>query len=100
VNSFVVWVEFTIRSDAIADFATHVRENAALSLRNEPACRRFDVLVPAQGEETAVALYEIYDSEAAFDAHMITSHYRTFAAATAAMVKDKKVRTFYCEQAS
>ena len=36
--------------------------------RDEPGCRRFDVVEP-QGEPDRVLLYEIYDDEAAFDAH-------------------------------
>jgi quinol monooxygenase YgiN len=95
MSQFVVWVEFSIRSEAVPRFAELVRTNATASLSNEPGCRRFDVLTPTASDPGAIALYEIYDSEAAFVAHMQAAHYQAFAEATAEMVEGKAVRTFY-----
>ena len=44
------------------------RQRRAPRCTDEPGCRRFDVVEP-QGEPDRVLLYEIYDDEAAFDAH-------------------------------
>ncbi|HEY1325361.1 MAG TPA: putative quinol monooxygenase [Casimicrobiaceae bacterium] len=95
MSQFVVWVELTVRPAAMTRFAELVRANAAASLRDEPGCRRFDVLRPTTDDVGAIALYEIYDSEAAFAAHMQTVHYRAFAEATADMTQHKVVRTFH-----
>lgn len=38
-----------------------------------------------------VFLYEIYDDEAAFKAHLQTPHFKSFSAATAVMVQDRKI---------
>jgi len=46
--------------------------------------------VPLDGSPH-VFLYEIYDDEAAFKAHLQMPHYKSFAAATAAMVQDRKI---------
>ena len=48
-------------------FRTLIDENALASATNEPGCRRFDVLEPAE-EADRVMLYEIYADRAAFDA--------------------------------
>ena len=65
-------------------------ENARASVREEPGCRRFDVLQP-HGEEDLVFLYEIYDDRAAFDEHVRSAHFAAFQAATADLVTEKKV---------
>ena len=68
-SAYVIWVEFDIHPEHLAQFTSLVRINAAASLANEPGCRRFDVLLPSPAS-TTVALYEIYDDEAAFGAHL------------------------------
>jgi autoinducer 2-degrading protein len=39
-----------------------------------------------------VFLYEVYDDRAAFDAHLSAPHFKSFDAATAGMIRSKKVR--------
>ncbi|HCI20551.1 MAG TPA: antibiotic biosynthesis monooxygenase, partial [Alphaproteobacteria bacterium] len=39
-----------------------------------------------------VFLYEVYDDRAAFDAHLSMPHFKSFDAATAGMIRSKKVR--------
>ena len=56
----------------------------------EPGCRRFDVLLPAQGSDR-VLLYEIYDDEAAFEAHCASPHFLWFDAAAGPLVAAKLV---------
>jgi quinol monooxygenase YgiN len=75
-DGFVVVVEFSVGAEGRARFLDLVRANAAASVRDEPGCRRFDVLVPPQ--DGPVMLYEIYDSPAAFDAHLATAHFILF----------------------
>jgi len=66
MNQYVVWVEFGVAREHRTSFSQLVRANAVASLRNEAGCRRFDVLTSASGDGSDVALYEVYDSEAAF----------------------------------
>lgn len=94
-DGFVILAEFDLRPGAVAEFLRHVGDNAGASVRDEPGCRRFDVLVPeAEARDGAprVVLYEIYDSPACFDAHLRTPHYRTFEEATKALVSGRSVR--------
>ena len=90
MTSYVITVDFHLKSESRDKFLSLVRENAALSLANERGCRRFDVCVPLDGSPQ-VFLYEIYDDEAAFKAHLETPHYKSFVAATAEMVQDRRI---------
>lgn len=90
MTGYVITVDFTIKPESRDRFLALVRENAAQSVRTEAGCRRFDVCVPEDGS-SRVFLYEVYDDEAAFKAHMRTTHFKAFAAATAVMVQDRKI---------
>lgn len=92
-DGFAILAEFDLRPGAAEEFLRLVRENATTSVRDEPGCRRFDVLVP-EDEARRVILYEIYDSPAAFDAHLRTPHFRTFDDAATTLVSGRAVRRF------
>lgn len=85
----VVTVAFRAKPEHRERFREAMLENAAASRTAEPGCRLFDVCESADGSE--IFLYEIYDSEAAFQAHLATDHYRRFNAATTPWVADKRV---------
>ena len=90
--TFAIIVRFTLAPGTRERFLTLVRDNAATSVRDEPGCHRFDVLVPAAEDE--VALYEIYADAAAFDIHLASPHFAAFDRATRGMVRDKAVTRF------
>lgn len=90
---YVVTVLFHVRPERFAAFMEHMYLNAAQSLSDEPGCRQFDVCTePTRPGE--VFLYEIYDSQAAFQEHLKTPHFLSFDAAVRDMVTDKSVATF------
>lgn len=91
-SPFAVWVEFQIRDDALPEFMPLMILNARASLSQERGCRQFDVMVPRQASG-AVHLFEIYDSPAAFEDHLQSAHFRSFSAATKAMITDRKILT-------
>jgi (4S)-4-hydroxy-5-phosphonooxypentane-2,3-dione isomerase len=70
-----------------------VLENARRSVADEPGCRRFDVLMPAERADRVV-LFEIYDDENAFDAHRTTDHYIEFKAASRDLLAETVVQRF------
>jgi len=90
MTGYVITVEFAIKPENRDRFLALVRENAAQSVGTEAGCRRFDVCVPEDGS-SRVFLYEIYDDDAAFKAHMQTTHFKAFAAATTGMGRDRKI---------
>ena len=99
---FVIIVEFNLRSaDQMIDFRRLVDENAIASVNREPGCQRFDVAVPNDRKDQII-LYEIYDDEAAFEAHLKTRHYLEFNAAAAAFIESRTIRTctLVCEGSS
>ncbi len=76
----VILVEFVVKPAFVASFSRLIAINAKASVEREPGCRRFDVL---QGPTNPQSfwLYEIYDDDAAFDAHLKSRHFKVFAAA-------------------
>jgi (4S)-4-hydroxy-5-phosphonooxypentane-2,3-dione isomerase len=90
--TFAITVTFELVPGHRDRFLELVRENAATSLRAEPGCRRFDVLIPER--EDAVFLYEIYTDRAAFDAHLASDHFKAFNEATTRMVAAKTITPF------
>ena len=56
----------------------------------EPGCRQIDILVLASNPNH-VFLYEVYDNEAALQAHRATDHFKKYAATTANMVAKREV---------
>ena len=92
----VLVVEMRIQPGKSKEFMPLVLENARQSLADEPGCRRFDVLLPAEGTDRVV-LYEIYDGEDAYDAHRTTDHYIEFKAATRDLLAETIVQRFSLE---
>ena len=84
-------VDFEINLEQIDAFLPLMRENASASARDEPGCRQFDVCYDPD-HPGHVFLYEVYDDRTAFDAHQSTPHFKSFDAATAGMIRSKKVR--------
>jgi autoinducer 2-degrading protein len=71
-------VNLTIKPENVEAFLAHAVQNAADS-RAEPGCRQFDVLVDPK-DRTRVMLFEIYNDEAAFEAHQQTAHFKSYLA--------------------
>ena len=90
MSGFVIMVDFRLRAGAQSDFRRMVDANALASVRNEPGCRRFDVVEP-EGEPGRILLYEIYDDETAFEAHRHAMHFLEFDAESAPLVEAKLV---------
>ena len=79
MGEFVLIVQLKVKPDAVDKFMTLALENAKATRETEPGCRQFDVLVEPQ-DPTKVAFYEIYDDEAAFEAHQQTPHFKKYIA--------------------
>jgi quinol monooxygenase YgiN len=87
----VICVEFEIMPRHLDDFLVAMRKNAAQSHALEAGCQQFDVCQDQQNPNT-IFLYEIYDDEAAFEAHKSAPHYHEFNHAIDGMVVKKSVR--------
>jgi quinol monooxygenase YgiN len=91
-KEYVLEVEFVLNDGAMDEFLKIVIENATNS-RNEPKCKRFDVLRPDDTTDSVV-LYEIYTDESGYDAHRATTHYAKFDAGRKTLIKSVKRRNF------
>jgi quinol monooxygenase YgiN len=76
-GAFVIVAEFEVKPEAIDAFLKAAIADASASVANEPGCRQFDV-TRANEQPNRILLYEVYDSAAAFDAHLQTPHLKTF----------------------
>jgi quinol monooxygenase YgiN len=83
-------VDFRLKAGTFDRFRKLIVENARASLRDEPGCRQFDVVIPS-GESDRVLLYEIYDDAAAFEVHKRMPHFATFDRDSAPFVTAKAV---------
>ena len=90
--SYVVTVVFRARAENRDAFRAAMIENATASRTVEPGCRQFDVCETADGSE--IFLYEVYDDEAAFKAHLATDHFRHFDATVKPWLEAKHVLSF------
>lgn len=91
MDGFVILARFRIAPGHRRKFLDLVGRNAAASVAEESGCRRFDVLTDAGGAQDEVVLYEIYDSPAAFDAHLASPHFAAFRTATEGIVLSSSV---------
>lgn len=84
-------VEFRITPAHVDAFDAAIRANAQASVGNERGCRQFDVCRDPD-DATLFFLYELYDDEAAIQAHLQSPHFLQMNAATASWVEAKVVR--------
>ncbi len=90
MSELVIIAEFDVRPGAFDAFLAAALVDAEAALRDEPGCRRFDVLTPDGGGDKVV-LYEIYDDDAAFAAHLETPHFAAFRDAIADLEEKRQV---------
>lgn len=92
---YAVTVTFTLHPGRMAEFMPLMIENARQSLTLEPGCRQFDICTTREdGPADEVFLYEVYDSAAAFGAHLESAHFRLFDAKVRDMIAAKTVRSY------
>ena len=90
MTAFAIIVDFRLKPGTRPAFRQLVDMNARISAKAERGCRRFDVLEP-RDEADRVVLYEIYDDDIAFEAHVRSPHYAQFDTESAPLIIDKSV---------
>ena len=90
---FVVAVRFELFPEGAETFKNAVLPNAAASEMTEPGCRQFDACFNEDG--TRCFLYEVYDDEAAFEAHRNSEHFLKFKEAIEGTVKDRRFESYH-----
>ena len=93
MSNFVLVVNITIKPGEVERFMPLLLANAKASRETEAGCRQFDVVVNNE-DPTKVVFYEVYDNEAAFQAHQQTPHFKKYVE-TALQYLSSRVRTTY-----
>jgi quinol monooxygenase YgiN len=87
---FVIVAEFEVRPERLERFLELAKVDAGQSVAKEPGCRQFDVTLDRAANR--VLLYEVYDDEAAFDAHLEMPHLEAFRTGIEPLVVGRNVR--------
>lgn len=91
---FTVIAEFAVPKANFDAFLDICRFDSERSLADEEGCLAFDVLTQEDAPDIIV-LHEVYTSRAAFDIHLKTPHFETFATALRDLgIEERNVRFF------
>jgi autoinducer 2-degrading protein len=83
-------VDLDIAPAELDKYLAAVKENGAASIK-EPGCREYNIMVSATNPNH-VFLFEVYDNDAAAQAHRATEHFKKYVVTTANMVTARNVR--------
>ena len=87
--SVVLFVNLQIVEGKIDAFVKRAREHRERVLVSEPECKRFDISIPEDDENT-VNLYEVYTDENAFQRHLETPYMKAYMEDTTSMIECRK----------
>ena len=79
---YIIVAAIQIKDGFKEQFINGIIENASGAVKDEPGCLRFDVIQDAN-DDNKIWLYEVYNDEAAFQAHTQAPHYLKFRDASA-----------------
>ncbi|MCH8098465.1 MAG: antibiotic biosynthesis monooxygenase [Proteobacteria bacterium] len=99
MSALAIWVTFKVAPERFDRFHAAALEDARCSVRDEPGCRRFDVLIP-KDREGSLTFYEVYDDADALAAHRQTPHYAAFAAAAEEAGVERTITPFILSNAT
>ena len=74
-----IWVKVRVKPEGRERFLQGIEIDALGSEQNEPGCMRFNVLQDGE-DENVYYFYEVYEHEAALEAHRQQPHYAAWAA--------------------
>lgn len=83
-------VDLEIMPTELAKFLAALKENGAATI-TEPGCRRYDIL-QSTTNPNQIFIYEVYENEAAVQAHRATDHFKKYLAVTKDMVAKRQSR--------
>jgi len=93
MSAFVLSVRLKVKPENVDRFMALLLANGKAARETEPGCRAFEVLVDPK-DRTQLMLYEVYDSEAAFEAHQQTPHFKKYLAEGVPLLESRE-RSFW-----
>jgi autoinducer 2-degrading protein len=89
-GNVVIMVDFEVKDGMLDQFLPLMTANARNTVEKEPGCSQFDVLT-VDGKPNNLVLYEIYDDEAAYQAHRTMPHVAEFLSKARPMLANQKM---------
>ncbi len=90
-GEFVLFVTVDVDPADMDTFIGLARRNAETSVREEPGCRRFEVMTDPQ-TPGRVHFCEVYADGAAFESHMKAAHVGAFFGAATPLIREQSHR--------
>ncbi len=91
MSQFAIFVTIKLKPGNADAFRASILENAGAAVRDEEACRQFQVLNDESDPDTFF-FYEVYTDAAGLDNHRETPHYRKYDAATKDMIAERAIQ--------
>lgn len=89
-QSFVRIAELEIDSSQLSAYRDALKEEISTSIRVEPGVLTL-YAVAVKGHPEQIRIFETYANQAAYEAHIQTSHFKKYKAETQGMVKSLKL---------
>jgi quinol monooxygenase YgiN len=83
-NYVAAAVDLDIVPFELGNFIEALKQNGVATIK-EPGCRQYDILQSAE-MPNRIHIYEVFENEAAMEAHLASEHFKTYQAHTAQMV--------------
>ena len=92
MTTFVIFAEIKLKPDCLDAYIPLIKYDAEHSLRDEPGCKLFHILLPEESSGDVVHLYEVYESEEDFKAHKLTPHFTHYFKETKALIEGRIIQ--------
>ena len=89
MSAFALSVRLKVKAEHLDHFTALLLDNAKAARELERGCRGFDVLVDPK-DRAQLMLYEVYESEAAFEAHQQTPHFKKYFAERVPLLESRE----------
>ena len=90
--AFVIFAEIKLKPDCLEAYIPLIKYDAEHSLRDEPGCKLFHILLPEEDSGDVVHLYEVYESEEDFKVHQLTPHFTHYFKETKALIEGRVIQ--------
>lgn len=90
MSNIAIWVKVRVKPEGREKFLHAIEVDCLGSERDEPGCHRFNVLQDASDDLTYY-FYEVYEDEAALNAHRAAPHYAVWSAAADTLEGDIEI---------
>ena len=86
----ILMVQFNVKAGRVDEFLEAAKNDGRGSVGHEYGCRRFDVIQDVE-TPTRIAFCEVYDDQAAVDAHRTMDHYARWREASEGLTESVRV---------